>query len=109
MELQDFLNQLDKLTYTKYEDKTLHTEEGFEIYYEIELMGGRLSNYPLQFIFRVRKDDTHVKSWGCDSNEENILANCWWQRKESEVYDSEYAKLSKKKVELLEQFNHLTL
>jgi hypothetical protein len=109
MELQDFLNKLEELTYTKYEDKILYTEEGFEIYYEIELMGGRLSNYPLQFIFRVRKDDTHVTSWGCGSNQENIEANCWWQSKVSDMHQIEYDKKEKKRKEFINQFNQLTL
>lgn len=107
--VQDFINQLNKLTYIKYEDKTLHTEEGFEIYYEIKLMGGRMSKYPLQFIFRVRKENVHITSWGCGSNDDNILANCWWQSKESYIYDLEHTELSKKKAEFFNQFKQLTL
>jgi hypothetical protein len=105
--MEDFLNKLDSLTYVREEDNILYTEEGFEIYYEIELMGGRLSKYPLQFIFRVRKDNTHVISWGCSSNEDNIEANCWWQTKVSDIRQIEYDKKDKKREKLKNEFNQL--
>ena len=105
--MEDFLNKLDSLTYVREEDNILYTEEGFEIYYEIELMGGRLSKYPLQFIFRVRKDNTHVISWGCGSNEDNIEANCWWQTKVSDIRQIEYDKKDKKRGKLINEFNQL--
>lgn len=106
---QDFLDKLDKLTYINCEGKTLHTAEGFDVSYEIELMGGKLSKYPLQFIFRVRKNNTHVLSWGCSSNDDNILANCWWQSKVSKVHDLLYDKESKNKSELLNEFKQLII
>lgn len=106
--MEQFLNQLDNLTYIKYKDNTLYTKEGFEIYYEIELMGGRLSGYPLQFIFRVRKNNTHILSYGCSSNEDNIEANCWWQTKVSDMHQLDYDKKDKKRVKFKNQFEQLT-
>lgn len=105
--MEDFLNKLDSLTYVREENNILYTEEGFEVYYEIELMGGRLSKYPLQFIFRVRKDNTHVISWGCSSNEDNIDANCWWQAKVSNIRQIEYDKKDKNRTKLINEFNQL--
>lgn len=99
METQDFLNGLDKLTFVKCDDKTLYTEEGFEIKYELELMGGALSKYPIQFIFRIYREGAYVQSWGCSSNEDNIIANIWWQKKECAMNDLEYSKKDKKTVE----------
>jgi len=105
--MEDFLNKLDSLTYVREENNILYTEEGFEVYYEIELMGGRLSKYPLQFIFRVRKDNTHIISWGCGSNEDNIDANCWWQTKVSDIRQIEYDKKDKNRKKLINEFNQL--
>ena len=107
MNTQDFLNGLDKLTFVKYEDKTLYTKEGFEISYELELMGGALSKYPIQFIFRVRKDSTHIMSWGCEDNDDNIIANIWWQKKESAMHQLKYDNESAKKLELKKEFEKL--
>ena len=109
MNTQNFLDGLDKLTFVKYEDKTLHTAEGFEISYSLELMGGALSKYPIQFIFRVRKDGMYVQSWGCSDNEDNIIANIWWQRKESAMHQLEYDREDTKKVELKREFESLTI
>ena len=87
---QDFLNQLDKLTFVSEEGKTLHTAQGFQISYSLELMSGVMTNYPIQFIFRVRKDDVYVMTWGCSSNEDNKLATHWWLKKAYAISDLEY-------------------
>lgn len=108
METQDFLNGLDKLTFVKHEDKTFYTEEGFEIKYDLELMGGAISKYPIQFIFRIYKEGAYVKSWGCASNDDNIIANVWWQKKECAMSDLHYSKREKKTVENKRLFESLT-
>lgn len=87
---KDFLNQLDKLTFVKHEDKTLHTAEGFQISYTIELMGNVMTDYPIQFVFRVRKGDVYIMTWGCSSNEDNKLATHWWLKKCYTISDKEY-------------------
>jgi len=107
MNTQDFLNGLDKLTFVKYENKTFYTVEGFEISYEIELNGGAITKYPLQFIFRVRKDNTHVMSWGCESNDDNIISNIWWQKKEAEINKEKYKLEDIKRVKLKNEFNKI--
>jgi len=61
---QDFIDGLNKLNFVKYDNKTLYTKEGFNVSYEIELNGGALSNYPIQFVFIIRKDEIHIQSWG---------------------------------------------
>ena len=90
MNTQDFLNQLDKLTFVSEEGKTLHTAQGFQISYSLELMSGAMTNYPIQFIFRVRKGDVYVMTWGCSSNEDNKLATHWWLKKAYAINDLEY-------------------
>jgi len=90
MNTQNFLDALDKLTFVKYENKTLQTTQGFQISYTLELMSGTMNNYPIQFLFRVRKDDVHVMSWGCSSNEDNKLATHWWLRKCYAISDLEH-------------------
>ena len=87
---QDFLNKLDKLTFIKHENKTLHTAQGFEISHTIELIGNPNTDYPIQFLFRIRKDDVHVARWGCSSNEDNKLAVHWWLQKYYAISDMEY-------------------
>jgi hypothetical protein len=81
METKKFLDQLDRLTFVSHENKTLQTNEGFEVSYNLELMGGVMTNYPIQFIFRIRKGDVYIATWGCSSNEDNALATSWWLKK----------------------------
>ena len=87
---QDFLNKLDKLTFVSEEGKTLHTAEGYQISYSLELMGSSFGNYPIQFIFRVRKGDVYIETWGCSSNDDNKLAVHWWLNKAYAISDLEY-------------------
>ena len=107
---QDFLDQLDRLTFVSEEGKTLHTAQGFQISYSLELMGGTITNYPIQFLFRVRKGDVYIMSWGCSSNEDNKLATHWWLKKCYEISDREYEEkivketLAKKEFETLTKF-----
>lgn len=108
MNTQDFLNGLDKLTFVKYENKTFYTVEGFEISYEIELNGGVITKYPLQFIFRVRKDNMHVMSWGCESNDDNIISNIWWQKKEADITREKYKLEDIKRNDFRNEFNKIT-
>jgi hypothetical protein len=103
--IQDFLNKLDKLSFTSYGDKTLHTEEEFEISHNIEITS--MSSMPLQFIFRIRKENVYVTSWGCSSNDDNSIACNWWQRKITELCNTEYANRSEKQDHFKNQFNKL--
>jgi len=103
--IQDFLNKLNKLSFTNYEDKTLHTEEGFEISYDIEMTS--MVKLPLQFIFRIRKDNVYVMSWGCSSNDDNSIACNWWQRKKDGLLDREYTNKSEKQDHFKNQFYKL--
>jgi hypothetical protein len=103
--IQDFLNKLDKLSFTSYEGKTLHTEEGFDISYNIEITS--MMSMPLQFIFRVRKENVYVTSWGCSSNDDNEFACNWWQRKITELYNTEYTNISEKQDHFKNQFYKL--
>lgn len=108
MNTQDFINKLDKLRFVEYKDKTLRSIGGFEITHELELMGGALSMYPIQFRFRVKKNDTHIMSWGCSSNEENAIAGAWWQKKLYAMQDIEYNAKALDKARLTELFNEST-
>jgi hypothetical protein len=90
MNTQNFLDALDRLTFVSNEGKTLHTAQGFQVSYTIELMGNVMTNYPIQFLFRVRKDDVYIMTWGCSSNEDNKLATHWWLKKCYAISDREY-------------------
>jgi hypothetical protein len=106
---QNFLDALDNLTFVKYEDKTLHTAEGFKISYELELMGGAMSKYPIQFTFRVRKGKLYVRGWGCGDNEDNILANIWWQKKVYAMQELKRNKRDAKQSKANKLFQELTI
>jgi hypothetical protein len=71
-------------------------------------MGGALSMYPIQFIIRVRKNDTHVMTWGCSSNEDNAIVGSWWLKKVYAMDDMEYTRKNNNKARLTEEFNLLT-
>jgi hypothetical protein len=103
--IQDFLNKLNKLSFTNYDDKTLHTEEGFDISYDIEMTS--MVKLPLQVIFRVRKDNVYVMSWGCGSNDDNAIACIWWQRKVAELDNIKYKNKREKQDHFKNQFNKL--
>jgi hypothetical protein len=105
---QDFLNQLDRLTFIKYDNKTLYTLEGFEISYSLELIGVSMPSMPIQFLLKVRKDNVHVTTWGCDGNESVVLSVKWWQKKEWEVYLAESEFASEIKKSLKKEFENLT-
>ena len=108
MNTKEFIAGLDKLNFVQFKDRTLLTTSGFEITYETQLMGGALSMYPIQFILRVRKNDTHIMNWGCSSNEDNAIAASWWQKKVYAMDDMEYTRKSENKARLTEAFNELT-
>jgi len=105
---QDFLNQLDRLTFVSEDHKTLHTAEGFQISYSLELMSVVAGNYPIQFLFRVRKDDAYIMTWGCSSNEDNKLAVHWWLKKWYSISDREYEDKLVKETLAKKEFEDLT-
>jgi len=105
---QDFLKGLDKLTFIDHKDKVLYTKEGFEISYELILLESLIDSIPIQFQIRVRKDDTHVTTWGCGSNDDVILCVKWWQRKEWNVYQHNSSERDLKRLNLKNEFEKLT-
>jgi hypothetical protein len=105
---QDFLNGLDKLTFVDYKDKVLHTKEGFEISYALELMSSALHIMPIQFQVRISKDGVYVMTWGCGDNKDVELCVKWWQKREWDAYTYKSDKKDLKLKELRAQFNQLT-
>ena len=104
---QDFLKGLDKLTFVEHKDKVLYTKEGFDISYELVLMDSLIDSMPIQFQVRVRKDDVHVITWGCSSNDDVILCVKWWQSKEWNVYEHNSSERDLKALNLKDEFNQL--
>lgn len=105
---QDFLDQLDRLTFVSEENKTLHTKQGFQISYSLEFMGNVMIDYPIQFLFRVRKDDAYIMTWGCSSNEDNKLATHWWLKKCYAISDLEHENRIVKEALAKYDFENLT-
>lgn len=105
---QDFLDQLDRLTFVSEEGNTLQTTQGFQVSYTLELMSGVMGNYPIQFIFRVRKGDVYIMTWGCSSNDDNELATHWWAMKCYAISDREYEEKIVKETLAKKEFENLT-
>lgn len=107
---QNFLDKLDRLTFVAEESKTLHTAQGFQISFTLELMSsGALHDYPIQFLFRVRKDDVYIMTWGCSSNDDNKLATQWWLKKCYAISDLNYQERFVKEALAKKEFEEVTM
>jgi len=106
-EMQEFLNKLDKLTFVSIDGKTLHTSEGFEISYMLK-MNDHFPNYPIQLLLRICSDGVYITSWGCSSNEDNLIATRWWMDKSNDMMLKMHEASSKKEELLKRMFNQLT-
>ena len=106
-EMQQFLDKLDKLTFVSIDGKTLHTSEGFEISYTLK-MNDHFPNYPIQLLLRICSDDVYITSWGCTSNEDNLIATRWWMDKSNDMMLKMHEASSNKDVLLKRMFNQLT-
>jgi hypothetical protein len=106
-EMQEFLNKLDKLTFVSTDGKTLHTSEGFEISYNLK-MNHPFPNYPIQLLLRICSDGVYITSWGCTSNEDNLIATKWWMDKSNDMILKMHESSSDKEDLLKKMFNQLT-
>ena len=105
--MQEFLDNLDKLTFVSIDGNTLHTSEGFEISYNLKMMSN-MSNYPIQLILRICSDGVYITSWGCTSNESNLIATKWWAKKSSDIHKKMYESSSEREASLKRMFIQLT-
>jgi hypothetical protein len=108
MGIQNFLNGLDKLTFFKHNDKTLHTAEGFQINYSLELCTAAIPNYPITFTFRVWKGSILVNTWDCSSDDDNKIATNWWFKKCRDISYIDYEEKYAEEILAREQFENLT-
>ena len=106
--MQQFLDKLDKLTFVSTDGKTLHTSEGFEISYNLKMMMSHPSDYPIQLLLRVCSDGVYITSWGCTSNEDNLIATKWWMDKSNDMILKMHEASSNKEDLLKRMFNQLT-
>ena len=106
-EMQEFLDNLDKLTFVSIDGNTLHTSEGFEISYNLKMLSN-ISNYPIQLLLRICSDGVYVTSWGCTSNEDNLTTTKWWQKKSSDMHNKMFEATCEKEVSLKRKFCQLT-
>jgi hypothetical protein len=94
-EMQEFLDNLDKLTFVSIDGNTLHTSEGFEISYNLTL-------------FQICSDGVYITSWGCTSNEDNLTATKWWAKKSSDIHKKMFEATCDKEASLKRKFYQLT-
>jgi len=107
--MQEFLDNLDKLTFVSIDGNTLHTSEGFEISYNLKMMSSpNLQNYPIQLLLRICSDGVYITSWGCTSNEDNLTATTWWAKKSSDMHKKMFEATCDKEASLKRIFNQLT-
>jgi hypothetical protein len=107
LELSDYLAKLDKLNYVSAKGKTLQTEQGFEVSYELGLMSAVHGNYPIQFTFRVFKNGIYVSSWGCSDNDDNNIATKWFLTTKYKAEQLEYSIEDAEKDTYKKLFNNL--
>ena len=105
--MQEFLDNLDKLTFVSIDGNTLHTSEGFEISYNLK-MTSNLRNYPIQLLLRICSDGVYITSWGCTSNDDNLTATTWWAKKSSDIHKKMYESSSEREASLKRMFIQLT-
>jgi len=106
-EMQEFLDNLDKLTFVSIDGNTLHTSEGFEISYNLKMLSN-ISNYPIQLLLRICSDGVYITSWGCTSNEDNLTATTWWAKKSSDMHKKMFEATCDKEASLKRKFYQLT-
>ena len=110
MDTREFLKSLDNLNFIKSKGKKLYTEEGYELTYEV-----RLRKYidkgipPMCYVIIIQKDDIHIKSWICNTNEDVALCVKWWDKKAWQALYYNANRNSIKSSKLKEQFESLTL
>lgn len=107
-ETQTFVNGLNKLTFISQDENTFLTLEGFTVSYEFKIMDTMNSEYPIQVLFHIRKDNVFVSSWGCYSNECNSIACKWILKTKSKIKDEIYYNEDVKKSDAKKLFNQLT-
>jgi hypothetical protein len=107
-ETQTFVNGLNKLNFISYDEKTFLTLEGFEVSFELKIMDTIQKEYPIQFLFYIKKDGLYISSWGCYSNECNSIASKWVLTTKNKLRDQEYDEQDKQKALAKSLFNQLT-
>lgn len=77
MTTQEFIQQMGKMPVAKYNEGTIHFENGLEISYSVKLAEWK-GDMPLQMIVRVSLKGDHVVTWGASTDEDNQqLVHMW--------------------------------
>lgn len=91
--IQDFTAKLDKINWSKYDwDKeSLLSDDGFRLFYTIKLSESYSKMFPtFQVVIQLRYKDSHVMTWGCDSNESQDDFGKWFIRKKADAIKKNY-------------------
>ena len=91
--IQEFTAKLDKINWSKYDwDKdSLLSEDGFRLFYTIKLNESYSKMFPtFQVVIQLRYKDSHVMTWGCDSNESQDDFGKWFIKKKQNAINREY-------------------
>lgn len=91
--IQEFIAKLDNINWSKYDwDKeSLISDDGFRLFYTIKLSETHSRSFPMfQVVIQLRYKDSHVMTWGCDSNESQDDFGKWFLKKKSDAKNRAY-------------------
>ena len=78
MTTQEFIQQMSKMPVTKYNEGTIHFENGLEISYSVKLAEWQ-GDLPMQMVMRVSFQGDYVMTWGAETDEDNRQLVYMWR------------------------------
>lgn len=71
--VQDLIAKLESINWTHEDGKTLISSDGWKLSYDIKFLTDppHSTDYPVQIVIRVRRNNQHVMTWGCEDNASN--------------------------------------
>jgi len=90
MNLQDFLNKLDRVNWDSTNRNSLHSTDGWDLSIETKFLHGVHQSFRCQVYILVKKDGYVVTRYSSESNQDNDEMILWFIRKEDEVQNIEF-------------------
>ena len=86
MTTQEFIQQMGKMPVAKYNDGTIHFENGLEISHSVKLAEWQ-GDLPLQMVVRVSFQGDYVMTWGAETDEDNRQLVYMWRTLKSRAQE----------------------
>lgn len=88
---QDFINQLNKFTYTGVDTKCIvgdHLGNTIKVSYYTKLASSitEIERMPVQIVARIEINGQHAQTWGMENNEDNALFVKWFVTTQAKAY-----------------------